>query len=229
MPPEQRDVLRETPWGIMRYLDYRYKVEFGEKQYREIDAHCKSAGITWFSSCWDETAVEFMEEFNPVGYKVASATLTDDRLLEKLYSTGRPIVLSTGMSTMDQIRHAVSLLDHSKLIMCHCTSTYPCPPEELNLSAIKTLRDAFDCPIGYSGHETGLQSTVAAVVLGACLIERHITLDRALWGSDQAASVEPNGFQRLVRDIRIVETAMGDGIKRVYDSEISVMQKLRRI
>ena len=213
----------------MTYLDYRYKVEFEEKEYREIDDYCKTSGITWFSSCWDETSVDFMEKFNPVGYKVASATLTDDNLLKKLSSTGRPIILSTGMSTIDQIEHAVTLLDSSNLIICHCTSAYPCPPEELNLLAINSLKEQFDVPIGYSGHETGLQSTIAAVVLGACLVERHITLDRALWGSDQSASIEPIGFQRLVRDIRVVESAMGDGVKRVYKSELPIMKKLRRV
>lgn len=229
VPPEQRDVIRETPWGTMTYMEYRYKVEFDEDDYREIDDHCKKNNITWFSSCWDEESVEFMEEFKPAGYKVASATLTDDGLLKKLRSTGRPIILSTGMSTMDQITHAVSILDSSKLIICHCTSTYPCPPDELNLLAINSLQNKFNVPIGYSGHETGLQTTVASVVLGACLVERHITLDRALWGSDQSASIEPQGLLRLVRDIRVIESALGDGVKRVYKSELPIMDKLRRI
>lgn len=229
VPPDQRNVLRETPWGTMTYMDYRYQVEFGEQEYREIDSYCRQKGITWFASCWDAESVNFMERFAPVAYKVASACLTDDELLMEINATGRPVILSTGMSSMEEIHHAVSLLDRERLLITHCTSTYPCKPEELNLRVIPTLRSLFDCPIGYSGHETGLQSTCAAVAMGACLVERHITLDRAMWGSDQAASVEPQGFQRLVRDIRVVETAMGDGVKRVYETEIPVMEKLRRV
>tara|TARA_Y100000590_G_scaffold248758_1_gene279521 strand:+ start:957 stop:1826 length:870 start_codon:yes stop_codon:yes gene_type:complete len=228
VPPEQRDIPRETPWGIMSYIDYRHKVEFGKQEYHEIDKYCKENNISWFSSCWDEESVDFMEQFEPIGYKIASACLTDDSLLTKLHSTKRTIIISTGMSTMDQIDHAVSLLDKDNLVICHCTSTYPCPAEELNLNTIKSLQNKFDCPIGYSGHETGLQTTIAAVVLGACFVERHITLDRAMWGSDQSASIEPQGLHRLVRDIRVIESAMGDGVKRVYDSERSVMKKLRR-
>jgi N-acetylneuraminate synthase len=227
VPLEQRDILRETPWGTMTYMDYRHKVEFGKKEYTEIDSYCKAKGIDWFASCWDEGALEFMEQFNPVCYKIASATLTDDNLLKKHIVTGRPVILSTGMSTLDQIRHAVSLFDKNKLVITHTTSSYPCKPEELNLRVINTLQNEFRIPVGYSGHEVGLQTTLAAVALGACLVERHITLDRAMWGSDQAASVEYAGLQRLVRDIRIIEKAMGDGIKVVYESEKGPMAKLR--
>jgi N-acetylneuraminate synthase len=160
---------------------------------------------------------------------VASASLTDDELLHRLNATGKPILLSTGMSTMDEIRHAVSMLDRDRLIIMHSTSTYPCPPQELNLRVIQTLKQEFGLPVGYSGHEVGLQTTYVAVVLGACVVERHITLDRAMWGSDQAASVEPGGFMRLVRDIRVIEQALGDGIKRVYESELAARAKLRRV
>jgi len=229
VPPEQRNIPRETPWGLITYMEYRYKVEFGYEQYAEIDRYCKQQGITWFASCWDIPSVDFIEQFDPPCYKVASASLTDDELLLRLNATGKPILLSTGMSTMDEIRHAVSLLVRDRLIIMHSTSTYPCPPQELNLRMIQTLKREFDLPVGYSGHEVGLQTTYAAVVLGACVVERHITLDRAMWGSDQAASVEPGGFMRLVRDIRVIEQALGDGVKRVYESELAARAKLRRV
>jgi N-acetylneuraminate synthase len=229
VPPEQRNIPRETPWGLITYMEYRYKVEFGYEQYAEIDRYCKQQGITWFASCWDVPSVDFIEQFDPPRYKVASASLTDDELLHRLNATGKPILLSTGMSTMDEIRHAVSMLDRDRLIIMHSTSTYPCPPQELNLRVIQTLKQEFGLPVGYSGHEVGLQTTYAAVVLGACVVERHITLDRAMWGSDQAASVEPGGFMRLVRDIRVIEQALGDGIKRVYESELAARAKLRRV
>ncbi len=229
VPAEQRDVMRETPWGLMSYLEYRHRVEFGRDEYTEIDRYCKEKNIAWFASCWDKPSVDFLEQFAPVCYKIASASLTDDRLLQHINATGRPIILSTGMSTMREIRHAVSLLSQDRLLVAHSTSSYPCKPEELNLRVIHTLRREFDCPIGYSGHEVGLQTTYAAVVLGACFVERHITLDRAMWGSDQAASVEPWGFMRLVRDIRVIEQALGDGAKHVYESELPVMKALRRV
>ncbi|GAP09521.1 N-acetylneuraminate synthase [Bellilinea caldifistulae] len=228
-PPDQRNVMRETPWGYITYLEYRHKIEFGEAEYREVDRYAKEIGITWFVSVWDEPSVDFIEAFDPVAYKVPSAALTDHGLLRKLRSTGRPIILSTGMSTIDQIKAAVELLDMENLIICHTTSAYPCPPEELNLRMVQTLKETYPCPIGYSGHEVGLIPSVVAVALGACLVERHITLDRAMWGSDQAASVEPGGFERLVKYIRVTELSLGDGVKRVYDSELPSLKKLRRV
>ncbi len=228
VPPAQRSVPRETPWGTMTYLEYRHRVEFGLDQFREIDRYCDEKGLMWFASCWDEPAVDFIEEFSPVCYKVASASITDHALLRHIRATGRPVIISTGMSTLEEIDAAVGLLDSEQLLIAHATSTYPCPHEELNLRMIWTLRQRFDAPVGYSGHEVGLQTTCAAVTLGACFVERHITLDRAMWGSDQAASVEPGGFARLVRDIRTIERALGDGCKRVYDSEIPIRSKLRR-
>jgi N-acetylneuraminate synthase len=229
VPLDQRSQMRETPWGYITYLDYRYKVEFGKEEYAEIDHYCKQVGIDWFASPWDEPSVEFLEQFNPVCHKIPSAALTDTGLLNKLKATGRPLVLSTGMSTMEQIHKSVDMVELNNLIICHTTSTYPCDPAEINLHMIETLRHEFPCPIGYSGHEVGLIPSVVAVGLGACLVERHITLDRAMWGSDQAASVEPGGFERLVKYIRVTEQAMGDGVKHVYDSEIPVMRKLRRV
>ncbi len=228
VPPEYQNVKRETPWGFMTYLEYRHKVEFGYEEYAEIDRYAKEKGISWFASCWDEDSVDFIEQFTPPCYKVASASLTDDPLLKKIKSTKRPIILSTGMSTLEEIEAAVNLLSTDNLLIAHSTSTYPCPPEELNLRMIQTLQNRYDCPVGYSGHEVGLQATFAAVTLGADFIERHITIDRAMWGSDQAASVEPWGLMRLVRDIRVIENALGDGQKRVYPSELKARQKLRR-
>jgi N-acetylneuraminate synthase len=229
VPRDQWDIMRETPWGYISYIEYRRKMEFTQSDYAEIDRYCKESGIDWFASVWDEPSVDFMEQFDPVAYKIASATLTDTGLLKKLRATQRPLILSTGMSTMEQIHSAVRLVGVKNLIITHATSTYPCDPTELNLRVIQTLREEFpDCPIGYSGHEVGLIPSVVAVAMGACLIERHITLDRAMWGSDQAASVEPQGFERLVKYIRVTEKALGDGSKKVYDSELSSLKKLRR-
>lgn len=228
VPDEYKDVMRETPWGLMSYLEYRRRVEFRQDEYEEIDRYCREKEILWFASCWDEDSVDFLEQFSPPCYKIASASLTDTVLLTKMRSTGRPLILSTGMSTYEEIKQAVDLLGEHNLLIAHSTSTYPCPPAELNLRMIQTLQADFSCPVGYSGHEVGLQTTYAAVVLGASFVERHITLDRAMWGSDQAASVEPGGIIRLVRDIRVIEQALGDGIKKVYDSEMKARQRLRR-
>jgi len=229
VPDDQKQKKRETPWGYITYLDYRYRVEFEQEAYQKIDRYCRERGIDWFASVWDEPSVDFLEDFEPLCYKIPSASLTDHKLLRHVRATGRPVILSTGMSTMEQIRESVDVLGIDDLLITHATSTYPCEPEELNLSMILTLQKEFDCPIGYSGHEVGLIPSVAAVALGACLVERHITLDRAMWGSDQAASVEPGGFDRLVKYIRVTEQSMGDGIKHVYESEFPSLQKLRRV
>jgi N-acetylneuraminate synthase len=217
---------RENPFGPTNG-DLKRGLEFGLDAYREIDAFCRAQKILWFASCWDEGALDFMEQFKPPCYKIASASLTDDNLLRHHRKTGRPIIISTGMSSLEEIDHALEVLGKEDLIVLHCTSTYPSKPEELNLAAIPVLKERYGVPVGYSGHEVGLQTTEAAVALGACCVERHITLDRAMWGSDQAASVEPQGMMRLVRDIRAIEQAMGDGQKRVYDSELPVRKKLR--
>jgi N-acetylneuraminate synthase len=228
VPEDQKDKMRETPWGYITYLEYRLRIEFDKKEYREIDRYCKEKGMMWFASPWDEQSVDFLEEFQPVCYKIASASLTDDVLLKRLKETGRLLILSTGMSTMEDIRKTVDFLGLDNLMIAHTTSTYPCEPEELNLRMIPTLREEFPVPIGYSGHEVGLVPSTIAVSLGACLVERHITLDRALWGSDQAASVEPGGLRRLVKYIRVTEQSLGDGVKRVYESEKPSLKKLRR-
>ena len=228
VPKEQQSQMRDTPWGYIPYLEYRYKVEFDREDYEEIDRYAKELGIDWFASSWDIPSLEFMESFNPVAHKIPSALLTDKELLRAHRDTGRPLILSTGMSTMEQIREAIDILGEDRLVLCHTTSSYPCPPEELNLRMIQTLKENFNCPIGYSGHEVGLVTTAVAVAMGATLVERHITLDRAMWGSDQSASVEPQGLATLVKYIRVTEKAMGDGVKHVYDSEQSSLSKLRR-
>ncbi|MCP2266110.1 N-acetylneuraminate synthase family protein [Promicromonospora thailandica] len=228
-PKDQRDKIRQTPWGEMTYLEYKYKVEFEEPEYTEIDAYAKEKGIQWFASPWDAPSVEFLEKMNVPTHKVASASVTDHEMLRALAETGKPIILSTGMSTLEQIDAAVEILDSSKLVILHATSTYPLPPEEANLRTITTLQERYGVPVGYSGHETGLQISLAAVALGAVAVERHITLDRAMWGSDHASSLEPKGLENLVRDIRILEKALGDGQKRVMPGEFSPMSRLRRV
>lgn len=229
VPEDMRERMRDTPWGYISYMEYRQKVEFGFDDYAAIDTYCREIGIAWFVSCWDEASVDFIEQFNPATYKIASASLTDESLLLHTQQTGKPLIVSTGMSTAYEIERAINLLDMDNLVLVHTTSTYPCPNEQLNLRMIETLHERYPCPIGYSGHEVGLQTTLAAVALGACFIERHITINRTMWGSDQASSVEPHGFKRLVRDIRAIESALGDGQKRVYDSEKPLIERLRRI
>jgi N-acetylneuraminate synthase len=229
VPKDQWNVPRDTPWGRMTYIDYRRRTEFGRAEYEEIARLCREIGIQWFASSWDVPSVEFMEAFDPPCYKVASASITDHALLRALRNTQRPVILSTGMSTWTEIRDAVSIFPEERLLVAHATSTYPCPTSELNLRVISALKKAFRCPIGYSGHETGLAPTCAAVSLGATFVERHVTLDRKMWGSDHAASVELSELSLLVEQIRDIEKAFGDGIKRVYDSEIPVMKKLRRV
>lgn len=230
VPKEQWNLERDTPWGRITYLEYRHKVEFSLEQYSEIDLFCKEMRIDWFASCWDEESVDFIEQFNPPCYKASSASLTDIELLKKKKSTGKPLIISTGMSTMEEIENTVKEIGTDNLLIAHSTSAYPCPINQLNLNMIKTLQEIFpSVPIGYSGHETGLAPTWAAVSIGATFVERHITIDRAMWGSDQSASVEIEGLHRLVKNIRDIENSMGDGEKKVYESELSQIAKLRRV
>ncbi|MDT0184159.1 N-acetylneuraminate synthase family protein [Microbacterium sp. ARD31] len=229
-PEHMRGVPRETPWGTMTYLQYRHRVEFDRDQYIEVGDHATLRGLDWFASPWDVPSVHFLEDLNVVAHKVASASLTDVELLEALRQTGKPVILSTGMSTIEQIDRALEIVGTDRVVLMHATSTYPMEPEEANLRVIPVLRDRYPgVPVGYSGHERGLQISVAAVALGAVAVERHITLDRTMWGSDHAASLEPTGLAHLVRDIRIVEAAMGDGVKRVFPGELAPMAKLRRV
>jgi N-acetylneuraminate synthase len=227
--PEELAVPRESPFGKTNG-DLKHGLEFGQEEYEEIDRYCRDGKMIWFASCWDEQALDFIDQFNTPCYKIASASLTDDELLRytRQKAKDRPIILSTGMSTMDQIDHAVDVLGKDNLIILHACSTYPAYYEELNLKVIPKLRERYGVPIGYSGHETGLASSVAAACIGACLVERHITLDRSLWGTDHAASLEPSGIMRLMRDVRLVENSMGDGEKRVIEREFPIIKKLRR-
>ena len=220
--------VRESPFGSTNG-DLKRGLELNLAAYREIDRYAKSHNVLWFASAWDAPSMDFLEQFDPPCYKIASALLTDHDLLRHHRKSGRPLILSTGMSTIEEIDKAVEILGTDGLILLHCTSTYPSQPEELNLRVLQALKERYDVPVGYSGHEIGLSTTLAAVALGACVIERHITLDRAMRGSDQAASVEPQGFSRLVRDIRVIERAIGDGVKCVYETELPIKAKLRRI
>ncbi|MFZ3114853.1 MAG: N-acetylneuraminate synthase family protein [Syntrophales bacterium] len=220
---------RESPFGSTNG-DLKYGLEFGQEEYEEIDRYCRDRKVIWFASCWDEQSIDFIDKFDLPCYKIASASLTDDELLRytRQKAKKRPVILSTGMSTMDQIDHAVDVLGKDDLVILHACSTYPAYYEELNLKVIPNLSKRYNVPIGYSGHETGLASSVAAVCIGACAVERHITLDRSLWGTDHAASLEPSGIMRLIRDIRLIEKSMGDGEKRVIEREYPIIKKLRR-
>lgn len=209
--------------------DLKRGLEFGLEEYKEIDKYCKEKEIIWFASCWDEASVDFIDQFNPPCYKIASASLTDDKLLKYTKAKGKPIILSTGMSTMEQIRHAVDILGEDNLIILHCTSTYPSNADEMNLNVINTFKKEFNCPIGYSGHERGISPSVIAVALGANMVERHITTDRTNWGSDQAASLETAGLYHMIRDIKQVPAILGDGVKVVYPRELPIIDKLRRV
>jgi len=226
--PEELAKPRESPFGTTNG-DLKRALEFSVSDYEKIDAYCKSLDIPWLLSCWDEQSLDLMRRFDLPCFKIASAILTDDALLRKTRAMGKPVILSTGMSTLEEIDHAVAVLGKQDLILLHSCSAYPAHYEELNLRVIPKMRERYGVPVGYSGHETGIPSSVAAVVLGGCCVERHITLDRAMWGTDHAASLEPNGITRLVRDIRLIEKSLGDGVKRVYESEIPVLNKLRRV
>lgn len=228
-PEHMKDVPRETPWGTMSYLDYRRRVELSRDDYLEIARYADLRGLDWFASPWDEPSVAFLDDLDVPAFKVASASVTDVPLLRAIAATGKPVILSTGMSTLEEIDRAVVTLGTSQLLLMHATSSYPMPAEEANLRTIDTLALRYPVPVGYSGHERGLQISLAAVALGAVAVERHITLDRAMWGSDHAASLEPQGLEHLVRDIRIIETAMGDGVKRVFPGEEAPKAKLRRV
>jgi N-acetylneuraminate synthase len=230
VPKDQWLIERDTPWGRMTYIDYRHKIEFGAREFSEIDRYCRERDILWFASCWDEPSVEFMEQFEPPCYKAASASLTDVPLLKCMKATGRPLLISTGMSTMEEIEDAVQAIGEDNLGIAHSTSSYPCPIEDINLAMINTLKRKYpNVPIGYSGHEVGLAPSWAAVAMGATFVERHLTLDRAMWGTDQAASVEVTGFVKLVTNIRDIGRAMGDGVKHVAAGEIAPRAKLRRV
>ncbi|MFX0051126.1 MAG: N-acetylneuraminate synthase family protein [Candidatus Hodarchaeota archaeon] len=228
VPDHQKSQFIETPWGVMTYLEYRKRIEFGKDEYKAIDNYSRENKTIWFASAWDQDSVHFLEEFKIPCYKVASACLTNYKLLKAIKKTGKPIILSTGMSTLDQIDHAVRVLGGTNnLIILHCTSAYPARNSVINLKVINLLKERYDCPIGYSGHEIGLLISYIAVALGAAVIERHITLDKSMWGSDQAFALEPSELSQLVKNINIIYQALGNGIKNIYNDELPAMKKLR--
>ncbi|WP_029088105.1 N-acetylneuraminate synthase family protein [Brevibacterium album] len=229
VPEAQKSKMRETPWGTMTYLEYKYRVEFEREQYREIDAHAQKLGLQWFASPWDVDSVEFLEtEFDALTYKIASASLTDFELLRAVAATGKPVLCSSGMADWAILDAAVEVFDQDRLVLMHAASTYPLPPEEAGLLAIPAMRERYGVPVGYSGHEIGTEISLAAVALGAVTVERHITLDTNMWGSDQSASMEPEEFIALCRGVRVIERALGDGEKRIMPGEESKIASLRK-
>ena len=227
-PEHMKKTLRDTPWGQITYLEYKKRIEFDIDEYSTLKSYAGEKGLDFFASAWDEPSLIFMEELGVSAHKIASACLTDESLLKAHRATGKALLLSTGMSSMQEIERSVSLLDPDNLVLLHSTSSYPLDHEEANLRVIHTLQERFGLPVGYSGHETGLQISLAAVAMGAKVLERHITLNRSMWGSDHSASLEPTGLAKLVRDVRVIESALGDGIKKVYPSELENMKRLRK-
>ena len=227
VPEHQKSVMRDTPWGQMTYLDYKYKVEFEKEEYDEIDRYCKEKGIEWSASPWDLDSLEFLMQYDIPWIKIPSAMITNEELMKASAATGKKVIFSTGMSTYEEIDQAVEWLKGNEVLMLHCNSTYPAPLKDLNLKCIQTLKEKYNCEVGYSGHEFRLGTSVAAIYLGATCVERHITLDRTMWGSDHMSSVEPQGLIKMVRGIRELEEAYGDGIKRVTEGELAPRKKLR--
>ena len=227
VPEHQKSVMRDTPWGRMTYLDYKYKAEFQKEEYDEIDRYCKEKGIEWSASPWDLDSLEFLLQYDIPWIKIPSAMITNEKLMKASADTGKKIIFSTGMSTYEEIDQAIEWLKDNEIMMLHCNSTYPAPLKDLNLKCIQTLKERYNCEVGYSGHEFRLGTSVAAIYLGATCIERHITLDRTMWGSDHMSSVEPQGLIKMVRGIRELEEAYGDGIKRVTEGELAPRKKLR--
>ena len=227
VPDHQKAVMRETPWGTMTYLDYKYRMEFGKDEYDEIDAYCKLKGIQWSASPWDIDSLSFLLGYDIPWIKIPSAMITNQALMRASAATGKRIIFSTGMSTYDEIDQAVEWLEGSEILMLHCNSSYPAPLADLNLQCIQTLKERYNCEVGYSGHEFRLGTAVAAIYLGATCVERHITLDRTMWGSDHMSSVEPQGLIKMVRGIRELEIAYGDGINKVTEGELAPRKKLR--
>lgn len=225
---EYLDSPRQSPWGTTQ-REQKEGLEFGEKEYAEIDAYCKKKGIEWFASAWDIDAQKFLQKFNLKYNKVASAMLTNDELLEEIAKEGRYTFIATGMSTYEEIDHAVAIFDkhNCPYELMHCNSTYPMPVEDANLKLIGELSKRYNCKVGYSGHEAGTLVSTCAVTLGATSIERHITLDKTMYGSDQKASIEPDDLIKLVKDVRAVEKILGNGEKVLSPAEEEVKKKLR--
>lgn len=230
VPEAQKNIMRDTPWGRITYLDYKKHVEFGKKEYDYIDKYCKEKPIDWSASPWDMPSLEFLLQYDVPFIKIASATIVQDELLKKAAQSGKAIIMSTGMSTWEEIDHAVEILEkyaEGGYVLMHTNSTYPAPDNSLNLNMIKTLKDRYKCQVGYSGHEQGLEPTVMACVLGACVIERHVTLDHDMWGTDQAASLTLHAMDMLQRRVKNVRKILGDGNRSLSEAELAVKKKLR--
>mgnify|MGYP000308344781 CR=1 FL=1 len=239
VPEHQKGVMRKTPWGEMTYLEYKHKIEFGQNEYDEINSYCKDKEVDWTVSVWDLDSVKFMLAFDVPFIKIPSALLTDYELIQESSKRFKKLVLSTGMSTIGEVDKAVESMGgqvrnydfhmrRCEFALLHCNSTYPAPADELNLRCIRTLKERYKCEVGYSGHEYGLTTTISSLCFGATIIERHITLDKTMWGTDHMASVEPHGLLKLVRGVRELESAIGNGIKVVTEEEKSIRDKLRK-
>ena len=232
VPEHQKTVMRDTPWGRMSYLDYKYKVEFDQNEYDEINIYCKERNIHWSASPWDLDSLDFLNQYDIPFIKIPSALITNLELLKATAETEKKIIISTGMSTIEDVDNAVNAIKSKNydvdFALLHCNSSYPAPNKDLNLRCIQTLKEKYNCEVGYSGHEFGLTTTIASICLGATIIERHITLDRTMWGTDQMCSVEPQGLIKLVRGVRELNSALGDGIKIVTETEIPIREKLRK-
>jgi N-acetylneuraminate synthase len=230
VPEHQKTVMRDTPWGRMTYLEYRYRVEFEKGQYDYIDRYCREKPIAWTASIWDLKSLEFLLQYDIPFIKIPSAKLTESEFLVESGKSGKPVVLSTGMSKVEEIDAAVEILEKyakSNYVLMHTNSSYPAPHEELNLRVINFLKERYKCIVGYSGHEYDLEPSVIAVSLGADLIERHVTLDHNMWGSDHFASLEVHAMDMLRKRIKTMSEMLGDGIKKITEKELEVRKKLR--
>ncbi|RPI02402.1 MAG: N-acetylneuraminate synthase [Calditrichaeota bacterium] len=228
VPKDQWFIKRHTPWGEMTYIDYRMRMEFNGEEFTEIDRYCRGKGIIWFASCWDEPSVDFIERFDTPLHKAPSAMLTNLPLLSAMKKTGRPLMLSSGMSTLEEIDAAVEYVSEKNLLLAHSTSSYPCPDPEINLLMVNSLKKRYpEAIIGYSGHDVDTLPSIVAAVLGATFIERHVTLDKTLWGTDQSASLNMDELVLMIQSIHRANLFMGDGIKRIYPSEMKSLMKLR--
>ena len=230
VPEHQKMVMRDTPWGRMTYLEYKKRIEFGKVEYDYIDRYCKEKPLDWTASPWDLPSLEFLLQYDIPFIKIASASITQDALLEAAAKFGKPVIMSTGMSTWEELDHAVAILErhaHGGYLLMHTNSTYPAPENELNLTMIRTLRERYRCIVGYSGHERALEPTIVAMVLGAQVIERHITLDHEMWGTDQAASLTLHAMDMLRRRARGLRSMIGNGERVLGEAELSVRRKLR--
>lgn len=230
VPEEQKSVMRDTPWGRMTYLDYKNHIEFGKEEYDYIDSYCKEKPIMWSASPWDEPSLDFLIQYDVPYIKIASATITNDELLIRAAKSGIPLLVSTGMSTLEEVDHAVDILEtygNGKYILMHTNSDYPTPVQDLNLKMIETLRERYSCLVGYSGHEQTVEPSVIAACVGAKVIERHVTVSPDMWGTDQKASLSIHAMNMLARRIEAIPIMMGDGSWHLSEGELKVRNKLR--